>query len=71
MENQQSIFALSVSKFYLIYLVMMVTLMIAIGVAFFEKDIVNLLNGQEPTNKATAEVVLHNKHNKPLGFQNI
>lgn len=50
---------------------MMVTLMIAIGVAFFEKDIVNLLNGQEPTNKATAEVVLHNKHNKPLGFQNI
>ena len=69
MENQQSIFALSVSKFYLIYIMMMATLMIAIGIAFFEKDIVNFMNGsQSSTDKATAEVVAYNKITKPLSF---
>ena len=70
MKKEESIFELSVSKFYIIYLVMMAILMIVISIAFFEKDIQNYFNStQATTERTTALKVVHNTDNlQPLGF---
>lgn len=69
MENQQSVFALSVSKFFLIYMIMMLCLMITIGIAFFEKDIANMIKGSSsPNDSASIGLLdLHAQTLKPLG----